>query len=1044
MGRDSIPVSSSSPDGFSGVAASGEGEAETESDVDGDGFRYAAGHMAVPRDELAVPGGGGAGSRRASRASITSGAGRSAETVELTQVTVASGSGGAGYTQQILHPHAPASASASASANTDSGAGLSRGSLPPSALYPPLPPAPASDSASSRGTGAGSSTGTGSGSGSGSGTGDGDGDVEEADRVGNVTFHGQVRPPPIRTASSLEAGRPDGCCRRLLYVSALLHSDHVMHTIMFLIFFQVHIAMIQGIYALDVLAGFITHDVSGAACMLTPVFLCGVITKWYQNDKFGPVVASFFGCVCLCLRFVLPYLTIQGPVSAVSIASSSVAFWWLWFVAYLCDVSEQRVSPANVAAALASALASATLASVLFKTLGGSVDITVSSVWRNNGWQISLSLLLFILGMVQMVGYAVRRWWRFNLTESNRPRGKTEAAMSPGHAQFRLSEKQNSPPRHVVRPMSDDELRSALESHGVPFNAEQLHILANILREPAVLSPPRTFQIACGCSRVVLMIFGITFMLTLFLVVVTNPQAIVRWAIVDVTSGHIHALVLFQYSTMGIAAIGVYVYPRVRPPWLRHALSHPMFLTVLNALYLIFTVFTTYYQQPVEPIQRTSGPQAASLYLAVAFSPSLIFSFASLVHCMLKHNASPRLIAGAFTVANFSALLLIFCLVFTYNYGEIEEAGVWRDKYWQVLLLICLGAIVFVGPTSATIYTWAEKMAPISYRRLLIMMGIVVGLGFVAQGSGLGGWTPQNPPDFKFSPKGGNGTGIRVMVYNVHIGFNRRGDADWNSMADEIVAAQPDVLILAESETARLEAGGGDIVWFLGRRMNMKYSIYGAQMGTGTFGVAMLSRFPLLQHRVHFLWSTAITGQRIAVEARIKPTDGVEYTIFGLHITASVSRLQMGQLLALAEGKPHVVFAGDFNIFPGHPVFGWIEESYRDAWSIVHGGPTVPVMPGNYSGWTNMEATNRIDLVWVGQNVTALDIEHLRWRECLPCMDNYKSSACLSCSASDHLPIYADVAIDPTATHPLPPSNSTGNSTCTPFAMAMLRSLFLT
>ena len=31
----------------------------------------------------------------------------------------------------------------------------------------------------------------------------------------------------------------------------------------------------------------------------------------------------------------------------------------------------------------------------------------------------------------------------------------------------------------------------------------------------------------------------------------------------------------------------------------------------------------------------------------------------------------------------------------------------------------------------------------------------------------------------------------------------------------------------------------------------------------GTFGLNILSRFPMLDSQVHFLWSTAITGQRL-------------------------------------------------------------------------------------------------------------------------------------------------------------------------------------
>ena len=109
------------------------------------------------------------------------------------------------------------------------------------------------------------------------------------------------------------------------------------------------------------------------------------------------------------------------------------------------------------------------------------------------------------------------------------------------------------------------------------------------------------------------------------------------------------------------------------------------------------------------------------------------------VHALLRHYPSPRQIALFITFGNFIGLVVLFCLVFTNNYGscrvssfarslltceplpntgEIEQAGIWRDKYWQVLLGIIILATAFVSYTSVTLYTWAERMEKTSTRKV--------------------------------------------------------------------------------------------------------------------------------------------------------------------------------------------------------------------------------------------------------------------------------------------------------------------------------------
>src|SRR5581483_3893619 len=164
--------------------------------------------------------------------------------------------------------------------------------------------------------------------------------------------------------------------------------------------------------------------------------------------------------------------------------------------------------------------------------------------------------------------------------------------------------------------------------------------------------------------------------------------------------------------------------------------------------------------------------------------------------------------------------------------------------------------------------------------------------------------------------------------------------------------------------------------WFLGKKLQMKYAHYGAQMGTGTFGVNLLSRYPLEETTVHFLWSTAITGQRIAVQTRIVVDDSITsssssdqqpqqrrryYNLFGCHITRSISLLQMSQILAIVENQnlTHLIIAGEFNL---------------------KSNGTIPNT--DYYGWTNEEAEKRIDMFFVSHDLSILQVEHIGWRNC--------------------------------------------------------------
>ena len=78
----------------------------------------------------------------------------------------------------------------------------------------------------------------------------------------------------------------------------------------------------------------------------------------------------------------------------------------------------------------------------------------------------------------------------------------------------------------------------------------------------------------------------------------------------------------------------------------------------------------------------------------------------------------------------------------------------------------------------------------------------------------------------------------------------------------------------------------------------------------------------------------------------------------------------------------------------------------------MHNGNATGLEPGTpYTGWTNDQATMRLDMFFMSPYLQPVKLEHIDWRNCLPCRLQVDSPERLHCSPSDHLPVYVDVAL---------------------------------
>jgi endonuclease/exonuclease/phosphatase family metal-dependent hydrolase len=229
---------------------------------------------------------------------------------------------------------------------------------------------------------------------------------------------------------------------------------------------------------------------------------------------------------------------------------------------------------------------------------------------------------------------------------------------------------------------------------------------------------------------------------------------------------------------------------------------------------------------------------------------------------------------------------------------------------------------------------------------------------------------------------------IVYVSWNVHQAFGNRGALDPDIYADTLRALDADIVVLQESDTARLSSGHLDIVKFLAAELDMRAAY-------GRSGVAVLSRFPFAdaERPPEDLWTFEV------------PLDvnGTTLWVHGVHLArgrfADARLDQVAELLADPAPAPHVI-SGDLNACPvaaggcfgatpgGVGPYERLTERYQDAWVLA--GNDVRDPAGNTHSACN--PSRRIDHILV-EGITVL--------EAYPILDERTRLA------SDHLPVYA-------------------------------------
>ena len=134
------------------------------------------------------------------------------------------------------------------------------------------------------------------------------------------------------------------------------------------------------------------------------------------------------------------------------------------------------------------------------------------------------------------------------------------------------------------------------------------------------------------------------------------------------------------------------------------------------------------------------------------------------------------------------------------------------------------------------------------------------------------------------------------------------------------------------------------------------YSYFGPKTVTGTYGTAILSKYPLQNIRTVFSFSDQDEVGTSVAEIEV---GGRLFTIYDVHPDGSDTAMMAfaETLLEHSKGKTNVIALGDYNLRDYEEAYQLINGTYTNAWESVY-----PDKIG--SDGTDMSGENRIDHIF--------------------------------------------------------------------------------
>jgi len=532
------------------------------------------------------------------------------------------------------------------------------------------------------------------------------------------------------------------------------YSELILLSIIFLFFFELISDFIEAIYALCLLTLSLNENVLSVLFLLSPIIL--VFFRKNSPDKLLVVVGELL-IVCR----VLEALLVGIPQIKMIISGIGVGCFLIFLPMFLHHKSKHNEENSGLTLGLGLAIALAL--SILFRTLGSTIDISTYSWFQLIGWILAVIAAILIIGMV------------------------------------------------TTEQKTDIDVSTSLERSN------------------------NTLKTIC-------LTFGLIGILMMIYFSFASPTVISRW-----TEGDYFFIILLV-----ILIITLFVLFMTFKRDLLMKLE-PWMIWLGNALFIITLVLTIILNQIQFPLSANSYPIDAPpttilhyipLILMIVLFPIILIDFTLISRELINGKPTMGKLSGGFTLASLFFLIMIFAHVFTTVYDYIDIIGpLFRDMFWFVYLIVGLSVALPVLLVKKSVFMFKKPVIGLQSRVISIVI-VVIAIGTILSVF-ITTPIPTTPETT---------TSITVMTYNIQQGYSEDGIKNLDGQLNIIRTINPDIIGLQECDTARIANGNMDVVRYFANNLRL-YSYYGPKTVTGTFGIALLSKYPIRNPSTFFMFS---------------------------------------------------------------------------------------------------------------------------------------------------------------------------------------------
>ncbi len=446
-------------------------------------------------------------------------------------------------------------------------------------------------------------------------------------------------------------------------------------------------------------------------------------------------------------------------------------------------------------------------------------------------------------------------------------------------------------------------------------------------------------------------ILGIYFILALVYFSFSAPAVIARW-----TEGNYTLIV----SLVSLLSVG-WVWLSISQPALLERIS-PRGVLIWNLLFTLCLTLTLLAHRvsfpptldsPAVEVGTPTFLQMLPLGLMLLLFPVIYLDLQVFLRKLGSDKPSGSLLPGIL-VGSFALIVLIFINIFTNVWAYIDPISpIFRNTYWLSFFILSAGTtlLAWLALKGKPAQEKEERVARPWVWAILLVVIFLVTLVFALP-------VPRSQAD------AADKTSLRVMTFNTQQSNDKKAEKSFEAQLALMQQVSPDIISLQETDSTRISLNNNDYVRFFADRLGY-YSYYGPKTVTGTFGTAILSRFPLENTRTSFMFSDK--DETGVAEAEVE-VGGLHFTIYDVHPDSSdQAMLAFAQtLLERSKDKPYVIALGDYNLRDYEPPYQLIDSVYTNAWTSVYPSEISP-------DGVDMSGDNRIDHIFLSPNLAALD-----------------------------------------------------------------------